>query len=238
MPSTNPLDNFDTLANGMAHAIRNPLSSILTASTLVAEDANVTEETRMLLDVIVRESRHLNRIFSDFLEYVRPVKLEPAVIDVAALARRIATQMQRDGVLHEVEISLDTPLEVWADEDSVSNALRQILLNAAVATGPARAPTNDTNTDHASAAFGKISVSGNVSGETVQIVIDDDGPGLTPRQLERGFDPFFSDTADGTGLGLPLARAAMSAANGTLALDNRANERGARAVLSFPKAKR
>lgn len=227
MSSTNPLDNFDTLANGMAHAIRNPLSSILTASTLVAEDPNVSEETRMLLEVIVRESQHLNRIFTDFLEYVRPVTLNPERLDIAALAQRIAAQLQGEGVLKGVNFAVEGPLFIYADEDSLSNALRQLMLNAGQSMTSADAGTGTAK------ASGTLRISG-YSADQVRLVIEDEGSGLTERQLARGFDPFFSDTADGTGLGLPLAHAAVAAAGGTVALENREDGRGARATLIFP----
>ena len=232
MSSTIPLENFDTLANGMAHAIRNPLSSILTASTLVAEDPNISEETQMLLEVIVRESRHLNRIFSDFLEYVRPVVLNPTPLDLAEMARRTATQLQRDGLLQDVEYQIDGPLEIYADEDSIAGALRQLMLNAAEAMTDAGGVEPDSI-----GSSGKLRVSGH-AGESVNLLIEDSGSGLTERQLARGFEPFFSDTADGTGLGLPLAHAAVAAAGGTLTLQNREDCRGAQAVLTFPNAVR
>jgi nitrogen fixation/metabolism regulation signal transduction histidine kinase len=228
--NNNPLENFDTLANGMAHAIRNPLSSILTASSLVSEDPNVSEETRMLLDVIVRESQHLNRIFTDFLEYVRPVSLAPERIDLRELVQRTAAQLQREGILKEVEFDFTETLEIWADENSITGALRQIMLNAGEAMSQKGAEL-ETKT-----AFGKLRVTGFTDDDQVVLLVEDSGPGLSARQLERGFEPFFSDTADGTGLGLPLACAAIIGAGGTVNLENRPDARGARVTVTFPKA--
>lgn len=228
-PSNNPLENFDTLANGMAHAIRNPLSSILTASSLVIEDPNVSEETRMLLDVIVRESQHLNRIFTDFLEYVRPVHLSPERLDLGTLAERTAAQLQREGVLTEVEIDCAEPLEIWADENSIAGALRQLMLNAGEAMSQKK-PNIEPET-----SFGKLRVSCLAEENRIQLLIDDTGPGLSERQIARGFEPFFSDTADGTGLGLPLACTAIIGAGGTVQLENRPDARGARVIVILPK---
>ncbi|HEX8551179.1 MAG TPA: HAMP domain-containing sensor histidine kinase [Abditibacteriaceae bacterium] len=226
-PSTFQPENFDTLANGMAHAIRNPLSCILTAASLVAEDPNVADETKMLLDVIVKESKHLNNIFSDFLDYLRPSTSEPQSFDLGALAQRIAEQMQQSGQIGETEFHLESPLVVRADEQRLENAICQIFINSAQA-----ASAGDTE----SQSHGKLRVSGEAQNGRIVLRIEDNGPGFSSRQLERAFDPFFSDTPDGTGLGLTIARAAIESAGGTLLLENRENASGARAILEVPQA--
>ena len=218
--------DFDTLANGMAHAIRNPLSCILTASTLVAEDPNVSEETQMLLEVIVKESKHLNQIFSDFLAYLRPSKSSPEAFNIDETARRIAETMQRDGAFQTLDWQVPSSLPIWAIEEQIDLALRQVFCNSAQSGGE-----NDASI---------LRVSGEKVDGNVRLIIDDDGPGFSSRQMERAFDPFFSDTPDGTGLGLTIARAAVEAAGGTIKLENRDAENdvksgGARVLFEFPE---
>ena len=218
--------DFDTLANGMAHAIRNPLSCILTASTLVSEDPNVSEETQMLLGVIVKESKHLNQIFSDFLSYLRPSKAAPEAFNIDETARRIAETMQRDGAFSGLDWQVRAPLTIWGIEEQMDLALRQVFSNSAQSRGENQA--------------GVLRIAGEKQGGVIHLIIEDDGPGFSARQMERAFDPFFSDTPDGTGLGLTIARAAVEAAQGTIKLENLGSENdvkwgGARVVLSFPE---
>jgi signal transduction histidine kinase len=216
--------DMGVLANGMAHAIRNPLSSIMTAATLVQEDAGVSEETAMLLGVIVKESRHLNKILAAFLEYVKPHTADPAELDLVPLVRGVIGEARRDGVLAPgvvVDDMLPDSLPVFADEQLMRSVLFNIVSNAGEAMG-----------EH-----GKLQLSGQHTGVVV-LTVEDSGRGFSPRELERAFDPFFSNTPEGTGLGLTIARVIVEDAGGHIYAENREGENGARIRLELPKGLR
>ena len=70
---------------GLVHELRNPLSAVLTASSLVQGGADADEETTMLLDVIQKEARRMNRILTEFSHFVKPPTPQIETFDLGAL---------------------------------------------------------------------------------------------------------------------------------------------------------
>ncbi len=217
---------LSTLANSMAHSIRNPLSSIVTAAGLVQDDESVSEETAMLLEVIKKESRQLNRILTDFLNYVRPRPFQPARLDAAAAVRQTVAAMQRDGVLRadiQIADALPPELPAWADGEQLRQALWNIMLNAAEAMPQG----------------GTVQLSGRTEDGAAILSLEDSGAGFSPEDLRRAFEPFYSNTPQGAGLGLAIACAAIERGGGRICLENRDDadgqtSDGARVCVELP----
>jgi signal transduction histidine kinase len=202
--------DISTLANSMAHSIRNPLSSIVTAAGLVRDDTGISEETAMLLGIIKKEANHLNRILTDFLQYVRPQKFHPTVFDLGEAAAQTATALGRElppDTSIDVEYSLPE-LPAWGDEAQIRGALWNILRNAGEAMPDG----------------GRLRLWGQVSEGMSILCIEDSGPGFSPEDLQRAFEPFFSNTPEGAGLGLSIARAAIERCAGDIWLENLADD--------------
>jgi signal transduction histidine kinase len=111
------------------------------------------------------------------------------------------------------------PIAARGSDDGVSQILANLLINAAQAAG----------------AGGAITVRLQRK-PSLAIIVEDDGPGLTPEVQQRVFDPFFTtrSVGQGTGLGLSVALGLARAMGCTLELTNRVGERGARATLTWP----
>jgi signal transduction histidine kinase len=202
--------DISTLANSMAHSIRNPLSSIVTAAGLVRDDTAISEETAMLLGIIKKEANHLNRILTDFLQYVRPQKFNPVVFDLGKAASQTAVAIGRElpeDVSINVEYSLPE-LPAWGDEAQIGGALWNIMRNAAEAMPQG----------------GRLHLWGRVSEGMSILCIEDNGPGFSPEDLQRAFEPFFSNTPEGAGLGLSIARAIIERCAGDIWLENAADD--------------
>lgn len=202
--------DISTLANSMAHSIRNPLSSIVTAAGLVRDDTAISEETAMLLGIIKKEANHLNRILTDFLQYVRPQKFNPTVFDLGEAASQTAAAMGRElpqDISIDVEYSLPE-LPAWGDEVQIRGALWNIMRNAVEAMPDG----------------GRLRLWGQVTDGMAILCIEDNGVGFSPEDLQRAFEPFFSNTPEGAGLGLSIARAVIERCAGDIWLENVADD--------------
>lgn len=218
--------DLSTLANSMAHSIRNPLSSIVTASKLIGGDEGVSEETKMLLEVVQKESRQLDFLLTDFLHYVRPQKLALAYLDITKMVAQTVSRLQREGVLTpqiEVKNTLPPELTAFADETQIARALQNIVRNAAQSMQEG----------------GTLSISGEPAQDEVHLEIRDSGSGFSSEDLQRAFEPFYANTPEGAGLGLSIACDAIARCGGALRLKNDLDEngkvRGARVLATLPR---
>lgn len=201
------LADVHALARGIAHEIRNPLSSILTAISLVRDDPSLSEENGVLLDVIKKEAHRMKRILEEFSLYVKPPTPQPVDFDLVEVIRHVVATLQREGVLGaaiKVTDKLPPTLMARGDETQIAQVLEQVLTNA-VDTMPER---------------GVIGLSAHQESSYVILCIEDSGPGFSTESLQRAFQPFYSKKSQSTGLGLSIAHAAVEAAGGRIWLEN------------------
>lgn len=214
------------LSLGIAHEVRNPLSTIqMTLHALgKRQDLNRSESERV--ELALHEVHRLEGLVSSLLDYGRPSDPHVTTTDVAALIERSIDLVQAESARCAVAVileSVDPELpEIQADGHQVIQVLVNLLLNAI----------------QASPADGQVRVraaqdANGPTGATVSITILDDGPGIDPEELRRIFTPFFTTRRDGTGLGLPVARKIAEAHGGGLTVDS-ARGRSTAAELRLP----
>lgn len=181
------------LSASIAHEIRNPLSAILQAGQLLAEDAGRDAQTTRLLDLILRHSQRIERIVTDVLTLSRrdaareqPIALSEFLAEAARVWRE--ARPGRSGRLHLEQV--DAQLVVRFDPDHLQQILHNLWDNALAHGG-----RTVTVRCAAVAAAG-----------LVRIDIADDGPGVPEALREQVFEPFFTTAHGGTGLGLFIAR--------------------------------
>lgn len=210
--------DVQALMRGLVHELRNPLSAVLTASSLVQGGPDVDEETAMLLEVIQKEARRMNRILTEFSHFVKPPKPQIETFDLGVLVCDVAATLQSDGALEGVNFSehLQNPVIVKGDTAQTEAALRHILENSADAL------TNG----------GSLRVWSEEDGNQGCVLIEDSGGTLSADILEHAFQPFFSTKPAATGLGLSIARITILAMGGDVTLE--AGENGARLRLCLP----
>jgi signal transduction histidine kinase len=189
---------FEALAGGLAHEIRNPLSTINITLQLLREDlaerpgARENADLRRV-DVVLAEVKRLERIVQDFLRLARDPSPRLRRTDVNALVEDALAFMSAEFRAARIDVvsQLDRRIPPTAIDDSL---FRQAVLNLF------------RNAVQAMPQGGVLTVqSRSVDGRFLLDVIDT-GLGMTPEVHERVFDVFFSTKPGGSGLGLPLVR--------------------------------
>ena len=209
------------LAAGLAHEIRNPLGAI---DGLCRHLMNrLPAEDREALEVMLTSVGRLNRAVTDFLDYARPLEIETAPLELGGLAKRTAALVAHDAKAGAVELSLDLE-EVWiaGDEPLLAQALLNLYLNAIEAARSAFG-----------AGPGRLEVSLRKADRRASLAFRDNGPGFSPEQLARPFEPYFTTKAEGTGLGLALVEKAVRAHPGGEVTLESPPEGGALVTLTF-----
>ncbi len=215
-----------TLAGGLAHEIRNPLSTISLNLELMAEDLEQTDgsprDRRLLnkVNLLQRECRQLDQILTQFLQFARLGELHRIETDWNSVVREFieSYQMQADdaGVRISPHLAADLPLV------PIDRALiRQAILNLAL------------NAQQAMADGGTLELLTYTDQESVCLDVIDTGIGMSADMLERMFRPFFSSRKGGSGLGLPTVKRIVEAHDGVLTCESEPG-RGTRFRICIP----
>lgn len=200
-------------ARALAHEIRNPLGAIRIQTGLLRRGA---AGRRRELDVIDEEVERLNLLARRVGEFLRSPQGQPEDILLSdflrGLAQRSPYPVHLDGELAPVRVSFDPELLRSVVENLVRNA--------------AESYSEDAGSCPVEMAL-------TVAGRRVSILVRDQGKGIPPELAERVFDPFYTDKAQGSGVGLSLSRRFVEAAGGTLTLHPRP-EGGTEARVTLP----
>lgn len=211
------------LVGSVAHEVRNPLFAI--SSTLDALVARFKSQADLApyLDVLRRETTRLNKIMNDLLEYgraraeeLKPDRVEPVVQAAVDLCR---PQAYARRVRLEVRMVAGLPI-VCMDRDRLLMAIRNIVDNAV-----RHAPTG-------SAVAVRVSAE-SAHGGGVEFQVRDRGPGFSPEDIDRLFEPFITRRPGGIGLGLYLVKRVIEDHGGRVTIEN-AREGGGLVRLWIP----
>ncbi|MBF0549181.1 MAG: PAS domain-containing protein [Deltaproteobacteria bacterium] len=209
------------LAAGVAHEIRNPLSSIKGFAQLFKKDFPNGTPKGEYLDIMIKEIDRLNRTITDLLTYAKPKPPNLKNGDLNSLVEKTLVLWKPDpGIKVVTELSRDI-LYCAFDEDQLTQVLLNLLLNA----------------HQAVAAAGQITVATSAGPESglVSMTVIDSGPGVNPEFLDRLFDPFFTTRDKGTGLGLAIVHSIVEAHGGTIKVHNHPSG-GAVFTITLPEA--
>ena len=211
------------LSAGLAHEIRNPLSSISGSVQLVRDSAALSEEDRKLLGIVLDEADRLNELVNTMLQIGRPRDPQKLVTDLRDIVRDVAQVAER-GPLRDTGIDLVVKLPqeaVMAEVDA--GQVRQVvwnLLKNAIQASPSHA-TVTVCADHGAAMRPRLWVS-------------DEGDGLDAAQQNKVYEMFHSERTHGTGIGLALVRQIVDAHEATIAIESGSGQ-GAKFLVEFPQ---
>jgi signal transduction histidine kinase len=214
-----------TLAAGLAHEMRNPLSTLRMHLELLKEDwaSPVTERERAgarRLDGILQETKRLEDTLADFLRFAVKQQLQRAPVDLVTMIREltdfVGPNLQRHGLRLESSCAPDLPI-LQADPGLLRHAVLNLLLNAC----------------EASRAGDTVTLRAERDGRQVAIRVVDRGTGIEPQHLERIFEVYFSTKPSGTGLGLPTAKRIVEQHGGTISVES-APSRGSTFTIRLP----
>jgi signal transduction histidine kinase len=185
------------LAAGLAHEIRNPLSSIAGSIQLLRGGQGLSAEDRQLCEIVLRESARLDDLVTDMLDLSRPRPPEIVTLDVVPVVREVVELASRSG-----RAATDVAVELEAPEHAVGRAdgaqLRQLAWNLV-----RNAVQASTAGDVVRVALTVVPV-GNE--RRIFFAVEDDGPGLDEEARDRLFDAFFTTRTQGTGVGLAVVK--------------------------------
>ncbi|MBI1810493.1 MAG: PAS domain-containing protein, partial [Nitrospirae bacterium] len=180
------------LSANIAHEIRNPLASLKGAIEMLREDRAAKEQKERLTEIALKEMERLNEIITDFLMYSTPRAAEFSAFDLN-LVLDDTLELLKNTASARKDISIikdfDMPLFVNADHQK----MHQVFLNLGM------------NAIEAMPDGGELSVSAKRSGNSFEVVFKDTGIGVSQKNLEKIFYPFFTTKDEGTGLGLAIA---------------------------------
>ena len=228
------LEAVSELAASLAHEIKNPLASIRSAVEQLGRMPTADEDTGALTRLVVRESDRLARLLSEFLDFARVRVTRVASFDLVALVldtiNLVAAHPDRS--VH-TQLLFDTDADeqlVEGDSDLLHRAILNLVLNAAQAVGGPGAVRVSLRMAHAETVPGGVVPEGGA----LQLIIEDDGPGMPADVRERIFTPFFTTKPRGSGLGLPVVHRAIEAHRGVVLVDSSPGS-GTRFTIILPR---
>lgn len=217
------------VARRLAHEIKNPLTPIQLSAermrrrylgVMTGQDAEVIDRAT---HTIVQQVESMKRMVNAFSEYARAPEVNLASFSINQLVREVCELYRPQNGAVRVEVDLDPQLEdIHADRGRIRQILNNLLANAQEALE--------------SSASGLIEVRTRLiksTGDVVELVVADNGPGFAREILDRAFDPYVTSKPRGTGLGLAIVKKIAEEHGGSIAANNRAGG-GAELCLRLP----
>ena len=219
------LASVGLLAAGIAHELNNPLTGVLTFTSLLRKKLPDGSADAEDLDLVIRETKRCAAIIRRLLDFAREKAPEKKFADLNRLVQDTAHIVRQSAQLQDIELRLDLDPAlppVWVD----ANMIEQVVMNMLV------------NAQHAIAQKGRITIrtqrapeprspeAGAPAVPMVEISIADTGCGIAEKDLPRIFDPFFTSkpVGAGTGLGLSVSHGIVRSHGGLIEVDSRLGE--------------
>lgn len=216
------------LAAGVAHSIRNPLTSVKMRLFSLGRSLNLTPTQQEDFEVISEEIRHIDTIVSNFLEFSRPPRLIMQKISPSEVVDMALQLLEHRFQSYNVKVEVKRPQSlppVLADPDQLKEVLVNLLTNACEAM-----PEGGTIVIEEGLTFLQS------LGQVVTIQVRDTGPGIPEAIQDKIFQPFFTTKEEGTGLGLSIATRILGEHGGWLEVDSRPGQ-GAAFTIHLPYRK-
>ncbi|WZL74408.1 transporter substrate-binding domain-containing protein [Clostridiaceae bacterium 35-E11] len=187
------LESLGRLVAGIAHEIRNPLTSIKTYIELIPYKYEKKEFREKISEDVPREIERLNVIISNLLDYAKPKIPNKEILNVyteiASIIRFFSGQIKNKNIQLFLQIKKD--LCIYVDKQQFKQIIINFLLNAIESFENTKNP--------------QIYIIGEVQGDFAHILMKDNGCGITSEDTGKIFEPFFTTKDHGTGLGLSIS---------------------------------
>jgi two-component system sensor histidine kinase HydH len=193
------------MAAGVAHELRNPLSSIKGLALVLQSKFDSENKDRETAGILVQEVERLNRSISELLDYARPQTLKKTEVNLHDILNKAVSLLSMDAEACGVSIELHCEKEmdpIMADGDKLNQVFLNLFLNAI----------------QAMAEGGTLSVSTEKTESGIQISVSDTGCGISSKDLARVFDPYFTTKPEGTGLGMAMSAKIVEEHGGSITL--------------------
>lgn len=208
------LKAVSTLAAGMAHEIKNPLTAIKTFTEYLREKKDDPEFIDKFERIVGTEVDKINNIVHQLLDFAKPAPLKLETANINNILDDTLSLLSNDIIKHNIRLIKEySPLpDMQADPNQLKQAFLNIILNAIEAMSSGGELSVGTQTV----------VSGQVS--RVQVIIKDTGAGIPQKDLPHIFDPFYSTKDKGTGLGLSITYEIIKKHSGSISVESEAGK--------------
>jgi two-component system sensor kinase FixL len=220
------------LAASLAHEVNNPIGAIVTNANagqrLIASGKIETEELKDLLADIVADGHRARGVIQGIRNMVRKGKARRALIQIGDTIRELLRIVHADAIGREIEVTAEVDSDtgqVWGDPVQFLQVLLNLTINSFEAM--TALPSNAR----------RLAIHAGRDGNgDILVSVRDSGPGFPAGIVEQLFEPFFSTKAEGTGMGLAIARSIVEAHGGSLSGEN-CDDGGACFTVRLPQAK-
>ncbi len=215
------------MAAGVAHEVNTPLTGISSYAQMLLAETSDRDPRRRLLRKVERQTFRASRIVNTLLDFARCGRHEPAPVDLAAVVKdscdALADRLAEAGVEIRIDLGSGAALRAPGNGTELGQVLANLMMNAIDAMTEAGCEKR------------RLSLTARNSGSTIDVFVDDTGPGIPEPHLERVFEPFFSTrkAAGGTGLGLSISQDIVRRHGGELSASNLSSG-GCRLTLRLP----
>ena len=207
------LSRVGQLASGIAHEIRNPLNYISLAidhlkGEIKLSSPEKSEEIEKIADTIKEEVRKANYMVLNFMNYGRPLKLRRTGIAFRELIDRALTVLQDKLREQKVTVSVDIPPDLpplYCDQELMRNCLFNFITNGAQSMPDG----------------GEITIGASFSGGVFRLTFTDHGSGISPEDIEKIFQPYFTTKEAGIGLGLAITERIIKEHGGEIVAESK-----------------
>jgi len=219
------LASVGLLAAGIAHELNNPLTGVLTFSTLVRKNLPDDSPEAEDLDLVIQETRRCAGIIRRLLDFAREKAPEKNYADLNRLIEKTVQLIGQSAQAADIEINMDLDESlppVWMDENLVEQVIMNMLVNAEHSMQGGGRITVRTRLldDHRHGGRDTAAVA------TAELTIADTGCGIPAEDLQKIFDPFFTTkgVGKGTGLGLSVSHGTIEAHGGSIEVESTVGE--------------
>jgi len=222
-----------TLAAGMAHEIRNPLSAIKTFVQLLPRKVDKPGFLEKFNRTVPRETERINLLVEELLELSRIPKYDFTTTDINRLLRQAIDIIEGDLQHRDIEYCPDFQDQlppVQADPNQLVKAFHNLVRNAIQAMPTGGRLTIRTVSREIPDQGRQVNTQ---ASDRVTIIFQDTGQGIPPKVLEQIFNPFFTTKDSGTGLGLPITHKVITEHGGQIEAESK-EERGTRFTIHLP----
>lgn len=213
------MQSLGQLVAGIAHEIRNPITSILSYAQLLPTKYENKEYREFFAQHVTGEVMRLNRIVGELLDFARDKPPEKATFSIGETVQAVVLLFHQLLENRRIVVRLEVPesCAVWADAQQIKQVLINLFKNAI-----------DAMEDG-----GQLQITAYSDGSHVMMTIEDTGEGIDPRDLANIYEPFFTRKAGGVGLGLSICYRLMTENNGGIEVASKKGS-GTKVTLKLP----
>jgi len=207
------------LSATLAHEIRNPLNAISVAAAYLRDNYK-GKLINEFIKIIQHEATRINKLTTNLLNFAKPQSPEPVKSDINTLVRETETLLSTEAKEQNIQIEIITEPDIPLFNFDY-NQVKQVLLNLVI------------NAFDAVDRGGNITIRTYREKDSVMVMVEDDGKGISREDLQNIFNPFFTTKTRGTGLGLAISKKIAKEHRGDLHIESTPS-RGSRFTLSLP----